>query len=150
MSTNLSRKLKGFWAGDTWDMSECPLINKKGTNLLTIQFTGLPLSMCIEIKYACWVKFKEGKWNPNALSNLRRINTIINTIIEADVNALSILDKDISEWEPIICSRLIKNSEGKKTSMSRFDRSQKKTDVLFFISYIFHISSDISDNTRCS
>lgn len=125
----LSDQLTGFWAGDLWNMNECPLNPEDTKGLNRFIFNCLSPSVNTELKYAVWKKYEKGDWNPAYPAITTHVHRIIKFLNEEQPRLQSFLVKPLSQWEILLSTYMLKHDlwKGYERSWTNSRRVTKKT-----------------------
>jgi integrase len=104
----LAAQLTGYWAADVWKIADCPLVKaermrRKYPNA-AINFSLLSPGLRRELKYVCWSNFTERKWNADTDGHWFYLPAFIRWLQHTAPEAQSLLEKELSEWEPTACN----------------------------------------------
>jgi len=97
--SELYQQLTGFWASDTWDMAQCPLLKSSLKVRFIIRFSGISQDLQREIKIVCWYKYTQGIWSVNARSHARYIHLVVKWLQHTNPDDTSFLERPLQWWE---------------------------------------------------
>lgn len=127
----LNAKMTGFWSENRWDMRNNPLgIYPKGRDSYRyIEFNCQNDSLNIELRYACYARFRSGKWSPRTACIAAHIHRIGRFLNEFPPPVRSFLDYSLAEWEMRLRTFLIERGEWHPRTVLEVDARQNQRQV---------------------
>ena len=120
----LISELKGFWAGDLWDMHHSPVKDlSPNAKQRRLRFRCKSAAINGELKYLCWKKFSGGEWRTTA--EISRVHRMIHWLNSMPTLPLSLLAKDFGAWRDLYRTYLTELGQYKTGTTSRMDGDQR-------------------------
>jgi site-specific recombinase XerD len=120
----LISELKGFWAGDLWDMHHSPVKDlSPNAKQRRLRFRCKSAAINGELKYLCWKKFSGGEWR--STQEISRVHRMIHWLNSMRTLPSSLLQKDFSAWRDLYRAYLSELGQYKTGTTSRMDGEQR-------------------------
>jgi integrase len=124
VQVQLLSELKGFWAGDLWDMHHSPVKDlSPNASQRRLRFNCKYPAINGELKYLCWRKFTCGEWR--GTQELSLVHRMIQWLNSMPDSPSSLMDRSFETWRELYLRYLTGLGIGGQPTTARMDGKQQ-------------------------